>query len=118
MSERDKNTRKKIRHLRIRNKISGTAARPRLCVFRSANNIYAQLIDDEKGVTLASASSLKNEKGKAAGNKEAAKKVGQELGKKASELKIASASFDRAGYLYHGRVKELADAARAEGLKF
>jgi large subunit ribosomal protein L18 len=115
MSERDKNKRKKIRHLRIRNKISGTAARPRLCVFRSANNIYAQLIDDEKGVTLASASSLKD---KAAGNKEAAKKVGQELGKKASELKIASVSFDRAGYLYHGRVKELADAARAEGLKF
>ena len=106
------------RHQRIRNKISGTAERPRLNVFRSAKHIYAQLIDDVAGVTLASASSMdKDFEGKGAG-KEAARKVGAQVAKNAAAKGITEVVFDRGGYLYHGRVKELAEGAREGGLKF
>jgi large subunit ribosomal protein L18 len=104
------------RHTRIRAKISGTAERPRLVVFRSLSNHYAQLINDEKGVTLASSSDLKM-KGKE--NKvERAKKVGMELAKIAKEKGISACVFDRNGYKYHGRIKAMADGAREGGLKF
>lgn len=104
------------RKVRIRAKISGTATRPRLSVFKSLNNNYAQLIDDENGVVLASSSDLKS---KDKGTKtEKAKKVGEELAKKATEKKITEAVFDRNGYKYHGRIKALADGAREGGLKF
>lgn len=109
------------RRQRVRKKISGTAQRPRLNVFRSLNNIYAQLIDDDKGATLASASTLAPElKGKlsSCSNTAAAAAVGDLLAKKALEAGIKSVVFDRAGYIYHGRIKALADAARAGGLEF
>ena len=106
------------RHRRIRNKISGTAQRPRLNVFRSAKHIYAALIDDEKGVTLASASSMAKEFEGFGGNKEGAKKVGEMLAENAKKVGIETVVFDRSGYIYHGRVKELAEAARSGGLKF
>ncbi len=106
------------RHLRVRAKISGTAERPRLNVFRSAKHIYAQLIDDVKGVTLVSASSMDKDFDGYGGNKEAAKKVGAAIGKKAVDKGISEVVFDRSGYIYHGRVKELAEAARESGLKF
>ena len=108
---------RKRRHLRIRKKINGTAETPRLVVFRSNKHISAQLVDDTKGITLGSASSLalKLEHG---ANIEAATVVGTEIGKVAKDLKIEKVVFDRGGYLYHGRVKALADAARAAGLKF
>lgn len=112
----DKNTARLKRHARVRKKISGTAARPRLNVFRSTKHIYAQLIDDVAGVTLASASSM--EKGFEGGNKEAAKKVGMAIARKAQEKGISEIVFDRSGYIYHGRVKELAEGAREGGLKF
>lgn len=104
------------RHLRIRSKLSGTAERPRLSVFRSLNNIYAQIIDDEKGVTLVSASSLKSEK--YGGNIEAAKEVGKKIAEAALEKGIKSVVFDRSGYIYHGRVAALAEGAREGGLDF
>jgi large subunit ribosomal protein L18 len=105
------------RHKRVRNKVNGTPECPRLNVFRSSSHIYAQVIDDTNGVTLVSASSIdmKLENG---GNVEAAKKVGAEIGKRAIEKKIENVVFDRGGYIYHGRVKALADAAREAGLKF
>lgn len=104
------------RKARIRSKISGTATRPRLSVFRSNTNIYVQLIDDEAGKTLAAFSDLK---GDAKATKiESAKKVGEEIGKKAKELKIKEIVFDRGGFAYQGRVKALADAAREAGLSF
>lgn len=117
----DKNANRLQRHKRVRRKITGTTQRPRLCVFRSANNIYAQIIDDTNRVTVVSASTLDAEiKGSANhnGNKEAAKLVGSMIAKKAVEKGITEVVFDRGGYLYHGRVKELADAAREAGLKF
>ena len=117
----DKNANRLQRHKRVRRKITGTAQRPRLCVFRSANNIYAQIIDDTNRVTLAAASSLEAEvKGAVnhTGNKEAAKMVGQLVAKKAIEKGITEVVFDRGGYLYHGRVQVLAEAAREAGLKF
>ncbi len=104
------------RHMRIRNHISGTAERPRLNVFRSLKNIYAQIIDDEKGVTLVAASSLEIEGN--GGNKDAAKEVGKLVAKKAAEKGIKAVIFDRGGYIYHGRVAELADGAREGGLEF
>lgn len=112
-----KNVERLRRHVRVRTKISGTADRPRLNVFRSNAHIHAQLIDDVKGVTLVAASSveLKLENG---GNVEAAKAVGTEIGKRAKKAKIKEVVFDRGGYLYHGRVKALADAAREAGLVF
>lgn len=104
------------RHRRIRNKISGTATAPRLNVFRSLKNIYAQIIDDVTGTTLVSASSLEIEGN--GGNKEAAKAVGKLVAQKALEKGILAVVYDRGGYLYHGRVKELAEGAREGGLKF
>ena len=114
----DSNKARIKRHLRVRNKISGTPERPRLNVFRSAKHIYAQLIDDVNGVTLAAASSLDKEFEGNGGNKEAAKKVGQMIAKKAADKGIENVVFDRSGYLYHGRVLELAEGARECGLKF
>ena len=105
------------RHNRVRGKISGTAERPRLCVFRSENNIYAQIIDDVAGNTLVSASSV--EKGfEGGGNCEAAKKVGAAIAERALAKGIEDVVFDRGGYIYHGRVKALAEGAREGGLKF
>ena len=106
------------RHRRVRAKISGTAQRPRLNVFRSNKHIYAQLIDDVNGVTLASASTMDKGFEGNGGNKEAARKGGQAIAKAAAEKNIEEVVFDRGGYLYHGRVKELADGARESGLKF
>lgn len=106
------------RHARVRAKISGTAQCPRLNVFRSTKHIYAQIIDDVNGVTLASASSLEKGFDGDGGNAEGARKVGVLIAKNAVEKGITSVVFDRGGYLYHGRVKELADAARENGLKF
>lgn len=107
------------RHKRVRKTVSGTAARPRLCVFRSLKNIYAQIIDDTKGITLVAASSLDAEmKEVYGGNKDAAKKVGELIAKKALEKGIDTVVFDRGGYIYHGRVQELAEGAREAGLKF
>ncbi|NTW05464.1 MAG: 50S ribosomal protein L18 [Peptococcaceae bacterium] len=116
--------RKKLRNkrrIRVRKKISGTGERPRLNVFRSLNNIYAALIDDEKGVTLVSVSTLSQDvKGQMArgANKEAATVVGKLVAKAALEKGIKNVVFDRAGYLYHGRIKALAEAAREGGLEF
>ena len=106
------------RHRRVRNKISGTAARPRLNVFRSHTNINAQVIDDTTGTTLVSASTVEAGFEGNGGNKEAARKVGQTVAERAVEKGITEVVFDRGGYIYHGRVKELAEGARAGGLKF
>ena len=114
----DKNAQRKKRHVRVRGKISGTPERPRLSVFRSNANIYAQIIDDVNGVTLASASTLEKEFEGATGNKEAAKKVGKTLAERAKAKGIAAVVFDRSGYIYHGRVAELAEGARDGGLEF
>jgi len=104
-------------HVRIREKLSGTGERPRLNVYRSLNHIYAQLIDDQKGETLAAASTLEA-KSKNGGNIAAAKEIGKAVAEKAVKLGIKKVVFDRGGFLYHGRVKALADAARAAGLEF
>ena len=107
------------RHIRVRTKISGTAERPRLCIYRSNANLYVQVIDDVAGKTLVSASSLdKDLKLKNGSNIEAASKVGESIAKKAKGAGITKVVFDRGGYLYHGRVKALADAARSNGLEF
>ena len=107
------------RHRRVRGKIEGTASRPRLNVYRSLNHIYAQIIDDGTGVTLCAASSLdKDFKGKAGGNKTAAREVGKLVAARAAKKGIKSVVFDRGGYLYHGRVQELAEGAREAGLEF
>ena len=103
------------RHLRVRRKVKGTPERPRLNVYRSLNNIYAQVIDDTKGVTLVAASSLEDGKG---GNIEAAKAVGKAIAGKATEKGIKQVVFDRGGHIYHGRIKALAEAAREAGLEF
>ena len=114
----DSNKARLKRHARVRGKISGTAECPRLNVFRSRSNIYAQLIDDVNGVTLAAASSVEKDFGESKGNKEEARKVGEMIAKRAAEKGIEVCVFDRGGYIYHGRVKELADGAREGGLKF
>ena len=106
------------RHARVRGKISGTAERPRLCVFRSENHIYAQVIDDVAGHTLVAASSVEKEFEGNGGNVEAAKKVGLKVAERALQKGIEVVVFDRGGYIYHGRVQALADAAREGGLKF
>ena len=106
------------RHQRVRNKIAGTAECPRLNVFRSLQHIYAQLIDDVKGVTLVSASTVEKDFEEYGGNKTAAHKVGELLAKRAAEKDITECVFDRGGYIYHGRVQELAEGAREGGLKF
>ena len=118
ISKRDKAAKRVARQKRVRAKVTGTEARPRLSVFRSLNNIYAQLIDDTKGVTIASASTLDKEVKTQASNIEAAKEVGTLIAKRAAEKKIDTVVFDRNGYLYHGKVKALAEAAREAGLKF
>ncbi len=106
------------RHRRVRNKISGTAERPRLCVFRSNSNLYVQIIDDVAANTLVQASTLDKEVKTKHANKEAAKEVGALIAKKALEKNIKEVVFDRGGYIYHGVVKELAEAAREGGLTF
>lgn len=111
----NKQIKRKIRHKRIRAKISGTAKKPRLCVSRSANHIYAQLIDDEKRKTLFSVNDFSIKKGN---KSEKAKEVGKLIAKKAIESKIQDIVFDRGGYPYHGRIKLLADAVREGGMKF
>lgn len=116
-----KNEKRQVRHLRVRKKVFGTMERPRLSVYRSEKHIYAQIINDELGNTLVSASSLDKdlrEKLNAGSNKEAAKAVGELIAKKALEKGIKQVVFDRSGYIYHGRVKELAEAARQAGLDF
>jgi large subunit ribosomal protein L18 len=119
MSVKSRNESRQKRHTRIRAALVGTQSRPRISVFRSAKNIYAQVIDDVNGVTLASASSVeKGNKLANGGNVEAAKTVGKLLAERALEKNIESVVFDRSGYLYHGRVKALATAAREAGLKF
>ncbi|MFB9757923.1 50S ribosomal protein L18 [Ectobacillus funiculus] len=115
----DKNVVRKKRHARVRTKLSGTAGRPRLNVFRSNQHIYAQVIDDVNGVTLASASTLDKELAlEGTGNVAAAQKVGELVAKRAVEKGVGEVVFDRGGYLYHGRVKALAEAAREAGLQF
>lgn len=106
------------RHIRVRGKVSGTAERPRLNVFRSNANIYAQIIDDVSGVTLVSANTLEKGFEGATGNAEAAKKVGVTLAERAKAKGIEEVVFDRGGYVYHGRVAALAEGAREGGLKF
>lgn len=121
MANNSRNDNRLKRHERVRKDVFGTPEKPRLCVFRSSKNIYAQVIDDVNGKTLASASSLdKDVKAQAAygGNKEAAKIVGKAVGEAAIAAGIKTVCFDRGGYLYHGRVKELADGAREAGLEF
>ena len=119
VSKKSRNETRQKRHLRIRKNVSGTTAVPRLNVFKSNANIYAQVIDDVKGVTLVSASSIDKELKLANGsNIEAAKQVGALVAKRALEKGVECVVFDRGGYLYHGRVKALADAAREAGLKF
>ncbi|TMW70041.1 50S ribosomal protein L18 [Alteribacter natronophilus] len=119
ITKADKNVVRKKRHAHVRRTITGTAERPRLNVFRSNKHIYAQVIDDVNRVTIASADSLDKElKLENGGNKEAAQKIGEAVAKRALEKGIETVVFDRGGYLYHGRVKELADAAREAGLKF
>jgi len=113
------NVARKRRHLRVRKKVNGCAACPRLNVYRSLSNIYAQIIDDDKGVTLVSMSTLdKSLKENYGGNKDAAKAVGKAIAEKAVAAGIKEVVFDRGGYLYHGRVKELAEGAREGGLVF
>ena len=115
----DRNKARSRRHVRVRNKVVGTKSVPRLNVFRSNSNIFAQIIDDEASKTLVSASSIDKElKIENGGNIEAASKVGELLAKRAKKAKISEVVFDRGGYLYHGRVKALAEAARENGLKF
>ena len=114
----DKKMERTRRHIRVRRKISGTAERPRLCVFRSNKNVYAQIIDDVAGNTIVSASTLDKEVKTKHSNKEAAKEVGTLIAKRATEKKIKTVVFDRGGYIYHGVVKELAEAAREGGLEF
>ena len=118
MKKPDSNKARLKRHARVRAKISGTAERPRLNVFRSAKHIYAQLIDDVNGVTLASASTMDKGFEGFGGNCDAAKTVGEYLAKKAAEKGITEVVFDRSGYVYHGRVKALAEGARENGLNF
>ncbi|KAA6443951.1 50S ribosomal protein L18 [Bacillus swezeyi] len=119
ITKTSKNAARLKRHARVRSKLSGTPERPRLNVFRSNKHIYAQVIDDVNGVTLVSASTLdKDFNAESYGDTSAAAKVGELVAKRASEKGITNVVFDRGGYLYHGRVKALADAAREAGLEF
>lgn len=118
ISKPDKNKLRLKRHKRIRGKISGTAERPRLSIFRSNKNIYAQLIDDVAGVTLASTSSLDENVSEDATKVEQATAVGKAIAEAAKAKNISTVVFDRSGYLYHGRIQALADAARENGLDF
>ena len=117
MAKKDKATVRRGVRTRIRRRVRGTAERPRLAIFRSLNHIYAQLVDDERGATVASASSVEKDlRGTTGGNVEAARRVGQAIAERALAAGINRVVFDRGGYLYHGRVKALTDAARASGL--
>ena len=118
VTKKDKNIQRLKRHRRVRAKISGTTERPRLAVYRSNANIYAQIIDDTRGVTLCAASSIEKGFDGIGSNKEAAKKVGLKIAEKALAAGITEVVFDRDGYIYHGRVSELAAGAREGGLKF
>lgn len=121
ITKKDKNALRQKRHQRIRNKISGTAERPRMCVYRSINNIYVQFIDDDKGHTLASASTLDKELKDQLTDKtksQQAKLVGELAAKRAAQAGIEEVVYDRGGYLYTGRVAQVADGAREAGLKF
>ena len=118
ISQFDRKFERERRHKRVRTKISGTAERPRLCVFRSNSNITVQIIDDAKGNTLCAASTLDKEIKEKHANKVAAKEVGALIAKRAAKKNITEVVFDRGGYIYHGVVKELAEAAREAGLEF
>ena len=119
IKKESRNVTRMARHARVRNKVVGSASTPRLNVFRSNSNIFAQIIDDEAGVTLVSASSIDKElKLENGSNVEAATKVGELLAKRAKKAKITNVIFDRGGYQYHGRVEALAEAARESGLEF
>ena len=118
VSKTNSNAARLHRHARVRSKITGTSERPRLDVFRSNSHIYAQIIDDSKGVTLVSAASNEKDFGDNGGNCEGARKVGKLIAERAKKKKISEVVFDRGGYIYHGRVKELAEGAREGGLKF
>ena len=118
VSKTNRKLERERRHKRVRTKISGTSECPRLCVFRSNTNVYAQIIDDTKGVTLVQASTLDKEVKTKHSNKEAAKEVGTLVAKRAIEKNIKNVVYDRGGYIYHGIVKELAEAAREAGLEF
>ena len=121
ITKKDKNVARKVRHARVRRKVSGTAERPRLCVYRSLNHIYVQIIDDQNGTTLVAASTLDPDiKGQIADKtkKEAAKIVGEAAAKKALDKGIKQVVFDRSGYIYHGRILEVAAGAREAGLEF
>ena len=121
MAKDSRNDRRLKRHARVRKNVFGTPEKPRMCVFRSNANISVQIIDDVNGKTLVSASSLDNDLKKEiayGGNKDAAKAVGKSIGEKAVAAGIKEVCFDRGGYIFHGRVKELADAAREAGLEF
>ncbi|WP_018924656.1 50S ribosomal protein L18 [Salsuginibacillus kocurii] len=119
MAKANNLTARKKRHMSVRKKIKGTTERPRLNVFRSSKHIYAQVIDDVKGETIVAASSTENDLGlENGGNKEAAKKIGELIATRAVEKGLDTVVFDRGGFVYHGRVQELADAARENGLKF
>ena len=117
MAQKDRAEVRRAVHRRIRKKVAGTAARPRLAIYRSLNHIYAQVIDDERGRTLASASTTEKDlRGASGGNIEAAERVGRAIAERAISAGISSVVFDRGGYVYHGRVKALTDAAREAGL--
>ena len=118
ITKKDTNKARLQRHKRVRAKISGTAMRPRLCVYRSNANITAQIIDDEQGVTLVSATTTEKDFTEYGGNKEAARKIGKTVAERALAKGIEEVVFDRGGYLYDGRVQELAEGAREGGLKF
>jgi len=118
VSKTNRKLERERRHKRVRTKISGTTECPRLSVYRSNSNIYAQIIDDTKGITLVSASTLDKEIKTKKSNKEAAKEVGSLVAKRAIEKNIKNVVYDRGGYIYHGVVKELAEAAREAGLEF
>ena len=114
----DRKMERERRHARVRTKISGTTERPRLCVYKSNTNLYAQIIDDTKGVTLTQASTLDKEVKTKHSNVEAAKEVGKLIAKRAAEKRIKTVVFDRSGYVYHGVIKQLAESAREAGLEF
>lgn len=118
ISKTNRKLERERRHKRVRTKVTGTAECPRLCIFRSNTNVYAQVIDDTKGVTLVQASTLDKEVKTKHSNKDAAKEVGTLIAKRALEKNIKTVVYDRGGYVYHGVVKELAEAAREAGLEF
>ncbi len=118
INKTDRKMERERRHKRVRTKVTGTAECPRLCVYRSNSNLYAQIIDDVNGITLVSASTLDKDIKTKKSNKEAAKEVGTSIAKKAVGKNIKSVVYDRGGYIYHGIVKELAEAAREAGLEF